>query len=86
MPTENFVRCADEKNEAYKGEMTFSKLCHQAFWLQTRTPGLNQVLLLRGSSWAEWFSSIGIKERNGIFRRAHEGHGRVDRAGSALAS
>lgn len=66
MPTEHPpAHCADEKTEAHKGQMTFSKLHHQVFWLQTRTPGFNYVFLLRGGSWAEWFNSTGIKERMG---------------------
>lgn len=75
--------CADEKTEAPKGEMTFSKPYGQVFWFQTRIPGFNYVLLSREGNWDEWFNSMGIKERNGVFRRAHEGHARVDRAASS---
>lgn len=70
--------CADEKTEAPKGEMTFSKPHGQ-----TRIPGFNYVLLSREGNWDEWFNSMVIKERNEVFRRAHEGHARVDRAASS---
>lgn len=63
--------------------MTFSKPHGQVFWFQTRIPGLNYALLSRDGNWNEWFNSMGIKKRNGVFRRACDGHARVDRAGSA---